>query len=93
MFIKPTVGRVVWYWPPRERRGTQPQVALIAHVYHDTSINIALFDTDGTPFMSPPTSVRLLREDEETPPEEHCAWMPYQQGQARKHAQEDKAGS
>lgn len=81
--IKPTVGRVVWYWPSGGDNVTtndavQPLAALIAYVWNDTIVNLAVFDHNGKAFNK--TSV-LLRDD----PLSDCAsWMPYQLGQAAK---------
>lgn len=82
--ITPTVGRVVWYWPTGRVEG-QPQVALIAHVWSDTCVNLAIFDDNGVPYPKPPTSVLLVQDGNERPNGGHfCEWMPYQKGQAAK---------
>lgn len=85
--IKPTVGRVVWYWPSGPA-GTQPLAAIIAHVWSDTCVNLAIFNASGAPMDTPPTSILLLQEGNERPSGGHfCEWMPYQIGQAKKHAE------
>jgi len=82
--IKPTVGRVVWYWP--KNHGSQPHAAIVAHVWSDTCVNLAIFDSNGVPVANPPTSVLLLQEGNERPTGGNfCEWMPYQIGQAKKH--------
>ena len=81
--IKPAIGRVAWYHPPRNRTGTdQPHAALIAHVWNDTCVNLAVFDANG--FAYSKTSVFLFQGDSEKPGSGYAAWMPYQQGQAAK---------
>lgn len=83
MVIKPTVGRVVWF---RFQPDLSPLAAIVAHVWSDSCVNLAIFGQDGVPMSNPPTSVRLIQEGE-TPPVGccYCEWMPYQIGQAKKH--------
>jgi len=79
--IKPTVGRIVWYHPPVPHM--QPLAAIVAHVWSDTCVNLAIFDANGKPMSEPPTSVLLVQEDGEVPSGGHyCTWMPYQRAQA-----------
>lgn len=81
--IKPTVGRVVWYYPAGRSHEEQPNTASIAFVHRDTLINVGGFDHNGIPFAD--TSV-LLHQD----PTSYgnpgggswAKWMPYQVGQA-----------
>lgn len=92
--IVPTVGRVLWFRPngqtvfTRERCALDdrqaPFLALIAHVFTPSCINIALFSSNGHVIDSPPTSVRLLQPGEEPPAHGqcYCEWMPYQKGKA-----------
>jgi hypothetical protein len=80
--IKPTVGRVVWFHPPRSTPDHQPQAALVAYVWSDTLVNLAVFDHNG--IASNYTSVLLYQGEGERPASEFCEWMPYQQGQAAK---------
>jgi hypothetical protein len=88
--IMPTVGRIVWYTPPKSdtttvRNGGQPLAALIATVWSETSVNLAVFDANGVAANA--TSVPLLQDDPtDRPPEGHfCEWMPYQKIQAAKN--------
>lgn len=77
----PTVGRVVHFYPAAGEKYHKeaPLTALIAHVWSDTCVNLAIFDPHGRPFNSPPSSVRLVQPDEDTPAGGHyCKWMPYQ---------------
>ena len=96
MIIKPTVGRVVWYWPwestPRDGNAPgashhveQPFAALVAYVHSDRMVNLVVFDHNGISF--PATSVVLVQEGDSKPDgAPFCGWMPYQIGQAKKHA-------
>lgn len=84
MIIKPTIGRVVWYYP----RGSNPQLnqpfaATIAYVLSDTVVNLSVIDSQGVQF--PETGVTLVQEGDE-PPANLCwaTWMPYQTGQAQR---------
>lgn len=84
--IKPTVGRVVWFWPasttPKGDPGAQPLAATIAYVHTDTNVNLTVHDRNGE--IYPLTSVPLWHGDGESPNHPHCEWMPYQKGQAAK---------
>lgn len=65
---KPTVGRIVWYHPPPSDPGAAtnaPLAAIIAYVWSDTLINLAVFDTNGGTYNK--TSVVFI--DEETAPD------------------------
>ena len=84
--IKPTVGRAVWYWPSAIA-SNQPLAAFIAHVWSDTCVDLAIFDANGKPMENPPTSILLLQEGNQRPSGHFCEWMPYQIGQAKKHAE------
>lgn len=80
--IKPTIGRIVWYWAGKKEEGAQPFAATIAHVWSDTCINIGYFDGNGQAGSA--TSVLLVQEGEPIPAGQFCEWMPYQKGQAAK---------
>lgn len=85
--ISPTVGRVVWYRPalsdPIVNHGSQPLAAIVAYVWSDSMVNLAVFDHNGQSHSR--TSVRLLQEGEAPPtPSAYCEWMPYQLGQAKR---------
>lgn len=82
--IKPTIGRVVWFYLAVEKQ-PQPFPALVSFVHSDSMVNLAYFDARGYPGQA--TSV-LLRQEEDGPHPEtgsFCCWMPYQQAQAKKH--------
>lgn len=78
--IKPTVGRVVWYYSEADQ--PQPNAAIIAFVWSDTVVNLAVIDRNGV--SNPQTSVLLYQGEGEKPTHHFCEWMPYQQGQAAK---------
>jgi|GEM_PF-728390 len=81
--IKPTVGRVVHYYPA----DGEPLAAIITRVWNDVCINIAYFDGNGAAHSK--TSVLLMQDgvlvpDSLAPDGDYAAWMPYQKGQAAK---------
>lgn len=80
--IKPTIGRVVWYYPNEDMK--QPHTALVAHVWSDRCVNLACFNAMGTPYNA--ESVVLVQEGDDEPSDGYCTWMPYQINQANKHA-------
>lgn len=89
--IKPTVGRVVWFWPAThsaEGNWTppaegEPCAAIISKVWSDSCVNLAVFDGDGKSHSK--TSVPLVQENEPAPEFGYfCTWMPFQLGQAKK---------
>lgn len=83
--IRPTVGRVVWFYPAGSSPGNQPLAAIIAHVHSDTRVNLAIFDPNGVPMADPPTSIPLAQDEDGMPASGfYCMWMPYQKGQAAK---------
>jgi hypothetical protein len=93
--IKPTPGRVVWFTPPKIIGSTPfvhhdpaaPLAAMVCHVWNDRMVNLVVFDSNGASFGF--TSVQLLQDDDAKPEVGYfCSWMPYQTGQAAKHAAE-----
>ena len=72
--IKPTIGRVVWYWPPF--KVDQPNAAFICYVHEDDLVNLSIFDEDGHNF--PRTMVTLFQGKGQRPSGGFCEWMPYQ---------------
>ena len=81
--IKPTVGRVVWFFkyvPGQGHKG--PLAAHVAYVHSDSMVNLMAIDENGNPRSE--TSVYLRQDNSEYPPSNYCEWMPYQQGQAAK---------
>lgn len=83
--IKPTVGRVVWFWPSTANEGAdtkQPFAAMVAYVHSDSMVNLTVVNHNGAQFAV--TSVPLRQPEDERPSGMYCEWMPYQQGQAAK---------
>jgi hypothetical protein len=88
MIIKPTVGRVVWYWPRVNGgfRSDQPLLAMVCYVWNDHMVNLTVCSHEGVWF--PKTSIYLVQEGIDHPFIENFAqWMPYQQAQAKKYAE------
>lgn len=81
--ITPTIGRVVWVIRPTDTLDIkQPEVGLVTYVHNDHCINVAGFNSNGTPFAL--TSLWLVQDDEAKPEGNFACWMPYQKGQAAK---------
>lgn len=89
--IKPTIGRVVWFWPVGLPIGSafiyrgdgQPCAALISFVWSDRLVNLSVMDHNGNQHAF--TSVILIQEGDEKPGAgDFCSWMPYQMGQAKR---------
>jgi len=95
--ITPTVGRVVWFTPSANdniaRNGDRPLAAIVANVWSDSCVNLAVFDANGISHSR--TSVYLLQGGDDVPAGSgYCEWMPYQKGQAAKtEALEAKLGA
>lgn len=92
MIISPTNGRIVWFQPPHHGSRHTVQIdekvlltAQVCHVFGDRCVNLDVTDSHGTHHFY--SSVTLL-QDEDLKPEEgrFAVWMPYQVGQAKKHA-------
>jgi hypothetical protein len=91
--IKPTIGRVVLYYPGNEVATSlgmtvlseQPMDAHVVHVWDDRLVNLAVFDHAGKPWAL--GSVKLLQDGDDKPNagESYAEWMPYQKGQAAKY--------
>ncbi|MBV8666712.1 MAG: hypothetical protein JO269_09530 [Burkholderiaceae bacterium] len=88
--IKPSIGRVVWFHPSLSdlslaKGDGQPLAAIVAHVWSDTCVNLAVFDANGV--STSRTSVLLVQDDNPVPDGGYyCEWMPYQKQQAEKLA-------
>jgi hypothetical protein len=78
--IKPTVGRVVWYWLARGTPQTKPLAAIVCHVASDSVVNLTVFDVEGN--QRGAVDVPLIQEGDERPMSHHCEWMPYQKAVA-----------
>lgn len=87
--IAPTVGRIVWFRPGPHRgimtvHGDQPLAAQVVYVWNDRLVNLLVTDHHGTQHAV--SSVPLKQEGDERPLGGYAEWMPYQTGQAAKHA-------
>lgn len=82
--IKPTIGRVVWFWEGIHEESDQAQAALVTYVHSDTCVNLSVFDPNGNQHAR--TSVLLKQEPDDIANYQgpYCEWMPYQKGQAAK---------
>jgi hypothetical protein len=89
--IKPTVGRVVWFYPAANQATNgfhpptlnDPLAAIVAKVIGDSTLNLTVFDAQG--FSHSMTDVPLIQAHEGAPVDGYFAtWMPYQIGQAKK---------
>lgn len=83
--IKPSIGRVVWFWTcagEAEKPNAQPFAALVTYVHSDDCVNLAVFDREGDHI--PHAAIQLWNGEGERPRSLHCEWMPYQKGQAAK---------
>lgn len=95
--INPTVGRVVWFTPAqgdtRFAGYTAPFAAHVAYVFGPRCVNLMVILPNGSGVVGE-TSVSLLQDDD-TPASvgggRYAEWMPYQVGQAAKHAADDAA--
>jgi hypothetical protein len=90
--IKPTVGRIVWYWLAHGSPQREPLAAIVCGVKSDSVVNLSVFDHGGALFSH--IDVPLIQEGDERPVTHFCEWMPYQKGQAAKtEALESKLGA
>jgi hypothetical protein len=82
--ISPTPGRMVWFFADANQ--TEPLAAIVAHVWNDRMVNLAVIDKDGSPFCR--TSVHLVQPGDPGPATyPQARWMPYQVGQAKRTEQ------
>ena len=84
--IKPTIGRIVDFWPQKAidaPKAEHPNAAMIVYVWGDRMVNLVVFDHNGVPRAE--TSVTLLQDDDvPSGCGRFASWMPYQKGQAAK---------
>lgn len=87
--IKPTVGRMVWYYKDKSQtqivQHEQPLAAQICMVWGDRMVNLHVIDANGVAHAV--TSVQLVQDGDLQPAvgtAAYCVWMPYQIGQAKK---------
>jgi hypothetical protein len=64
--MKPTVGRIVHYFPAGYMGGP-PLAAIIVHVWGDTLVNLAVFGRQGNLLSPPAHAVALLEEGSPIP--------------------------
>jgi hypothetical protein len=86
MRIDPTIGRIVWFFPPidggRHEDG-QPFGSMIAGVNDGGTINLQVAARDGSPYGA--SNVLLVQDGDPIDQDKaHAVWMPYQKGQAAK---------
>lgn len=74
--IRPTVGRVVWFYKWAGTRHKGPLAAHVAFVHSDKVLNLMVIDENGVPRSE--ASVLLVQENEENPQADYACWMPYQ---------------
>lgn len=91
---QPTPGRIMWFYespntctigfiPPR---AGEPLAAVVASVNGDgTLVNLSVFDADGN--LHPRQNVSVVQDSAPVPDAAYACWMPYQIGQAKKHAE------
>lgn len=89
MEIKPTIGRVVWFYPHGHREGSLPHAAMIAFVHSDELVNLGVLDPNGRHYNE--TSVTLVQDGDAAPESgRYATWMPFQIGQAKKVEAENR---
>jgi hypothetical protein len=73
--MKPTVGRIVHYYPVGSGPDWPPLAAIIVHVWCDTLVNLAVFGRQGTLLSPPAHAVQLLEAGMPIPAEaSYCKW-------------------
>ena len=82
--IEPTVGRIVWFWEYGKGGADQPSAAIVTYVYGPRSINLVQFTHMGE--VRHHAGITLVQEGDPEPSSYFAEWMPYQIGQAKKHA-------
>lgn len=88
--IKPTVGRVVWFYVYVAGQGHKgPLAGHVCQVHSDDCVNLMVINESGVPRSE--TSVKLVQSNEPPPNHDYCGWMPYQTGQAAKTEAAEKA--
>jgi hypothetical protein len=90
--IKPTVGRVVWFYKSNGAgKFKGPLAAHVAAVQSDQLVNLMVIGASGTNY--PRVGVMLVQDGEPVPTADYCTWMPYQVGQAAKTEAAEKAAA
>lgn len=88
ILIKPTVGRVVWFYPENDDehfkdQGKGPFTAMVCKVHGDFMVNLVVFNVYGE--SEGRLTIPLVQEGQPVPFGAYAEWMPYQIGQAKKH--------
>ncbi len=86
--IKPTVGRILHYYPGANDvvTGPAPCAAIVTGVVHDREIHVRAFGPAAGSWSRP--NVMLLQDqDQPKPMTSYCKWMEYQVGQAARTEQ------
>lgn len=91
--IKPTVGRVINYWPSENDElpgdDEQPFAMVVVFVHDDHKVNLGGWDHQGNPISR--IDVPLVQDTEAKPKDGgYCEWMDYQKGQAAKTEELEK---
>lgn len=76
IMIKPTVGRIVWFYSYQIDDHRGPFAAIIARVHSDTKVNLAVFTDRG--WGAGHQNVPLVQPGSESPKSNYCTWVPYQ---------------
>lgn len=84
--IKPTIGRIVWYYEDAVQE--QPMPGIVCYVHNDAEVNLTIFLPNG--LNKPRSSVFLYQGDGDRPLSNFAEWMPYQKGQAAKTEELEK---
>lgn len=78
----PSIGRILWYYPPGHPAGAQPHAAQVAFVQDDTTVNLGVVDDTGHPYTA--VGVSLFHPDavpaDVAAAGNYVTWMPYQVG-------------
>lgn len=79
--IRPTVGRIVWFYPAMGDEHFPPggpYAAMVCWVHSDSLVNLVAYNGNGD--GQGRSSVRLLQDGEPNPDgaTAFCEWMPYQ---------------
>jgi hypothetical protein len=69
--MKPTVGRIVHYYPNEDAR--EPLAAIVTHVCGDGCVNLAVFHASGGVLCPSPRWVPLIEEGP-IPSRNYCKW-------------------
>jgi hypothetical protein len=80
--IRPTVGRVMWFYVWKDGKHLGPFAAHVAKVLGERLVNLMVIWDNGEP--CPRSGIRVVQVDEEVPTSDYVTWTAYQVGQAQK---------